>query len=1396
MLALLIPTSAGASTTDPHAIPGLLLDRWTIDDGLPLSHLVDVTQTPDGFLWLATFDGLVRFDGLDFHVLRRSQYPGLPSNRIVRLWVDGQGVLWMQGEEGELGRYIDGELTSYLAGEGLTGRLTGLLMHGQDVYFLTDQGVMKWNGEAPASWHPELVDQPIRFMRFIAPDHALLVTSDAEIIEVSPNGSRRVPAFRAGQTIPHLFDMVSDNAGKLWLGTDVGLFRYDGEHFVRHSEQSAEICRMSRDSTGSLVFAFFDGSWHNERGTVTPPAARTNPCPPAPVAATRGQWYPSYDTVYLDGQAIVELDFRIMQLFVDRADDLWIASQGGGLFRIRAPTVQTVGQADGLPEANLVSVLADPDGSMWLGAANVGLYHWNRQLLSVTPLVPGVSNEQTVHRGVRGMHLDRRGRLWMGNLGMLCRFEADRCHEVEMGDAQPYNVRAVFAASDGALWAGALEALYRGVPDDGGFRWHAYPVAGDSIPAPVSSIVETGTQALLFGTLGAGVFTWRAPGFAPLGKSELLARSRVRHLHEDESGAIWIGTEDVGLCRIDARRAENDDPSTAPVRCLGKSEGLFDEGIHSVVEDEAGRLWMSTNRGIFWVRKADAEAVARGERRSVGSIVIDERDGMLDREANGGFQPAVARDREGRLWYPTQKGAVIVDPASFAFPRPPPIIPLELRVSGQKVALTEADQVLELSSNQREVMIAWTSPEFIRPEQIRYRYRFLPVDQDWRGPTAERRAVLNNLPPGAIRFELQAALGGDFGEDTVILRFHRVPTFRESGWYQLTLALAAVLVVLLAAGLRLRSLRRTRRKLERVVAERTAELAERNARVLAQAARLEELSTLKNRFVANLSHELRTPISLILGPLEDLGAAIPEEPRAQHWMRVVRRNAGRLAELVEQLFDVARLQAGALPLRMKRHLLPVVLRRIAERFESEAARAGRDFALSLDEELPALYFDADLVDKIVSNLLANAFKFTEQGQHIELFARGPDDCDDGAGFVVVGVRDDGIGIAPEHQERLFERFYQVDGADDRKAQGAGIGLALAHELVDLHGGELTVESRPGEGATFVFTLPLGVDHIAPGDIDTEAHGHERPHADDVTVTGERSPDASSAADVDAPTQPVTTPASDTNSATDRALVLVVEDHPDMRAYLCAHLQTRHRLCVASNGHEALGVARAKRPDVIVSDIMMPGMDGLEMARALRADAALASTPVLLVSAKASQTDRITGLRYADDYLTKPFYMPELLARVQHLLERRSSTSVQPAPSGNTTDEAAAAVEDPEAQSGAARQLLERLERVIGDNLHDSGFGVEALARGVALSRRHLHRRLVEWTGKSAAGFLRERRLEHARVLLLRGEKTVSEVAAAVGLSRSYFTRLYRARYGEPPSATRSESSGESREQLA
>lgn len=849
---------------------------------------------------------------------------------------------------------------------------------------------------------------------------------------------------------------------------------------------------------------------------------------------------------------------------------------------------------------------------------------------------------------------------------------------------------------------------------------------------------------------------------------------------EDEKGRVWAGGNIGKLYRYD--------PASGEVRQWSEVDGLAPGNVVPFWLD--GQLVIGTTDGLkqwhdgrfvparnvpeFLTRKGNEIYRIIRDQRGNYWVRLGDHNGVLEQTVEGWvwneapLLPIAAsvsvnffEDPQGIIWIADGSGQVYrYNPAQ------PPMMEAHPRVLLRKVSLRQDNRVIYggagfsgwrwpvLKPEENALRFEYALTRFVRNDATEYRSRLQGMESQWTPWSRETRRDVTNLGAGSYTLQLQAR--DVFGQQyEARIAGIQVQPF----WYATTMAKAVYLLLLLLAGYwlfrlghrwRLHQLEKEKTRLSALVDLRTREVRK-------QARKLEEMNEAKSRFFANVSHEFRTPLTLTIGPLETVckeqGADLPESTR--RYLHLALANARRMLALVGQILDINRLEAGRMPLRVAEADLAGFLRLTAERFQPRMQQLGIHFETRGLEEPVLLYYDVDHMDKVVGNLLSNASKFTPEGGQVIL------SLETGSEQVVIRVADSGPGVADEEKLHIFRRYYQSARARNATQPGTGIGLALCKELVMLHHGHIRVEDRTGGGAVFVLELPRGHAHFDPQDLVQPEPGTAPAGLLSETLLDD--------------------PLEQEQQHEGQTLVLVVDDNAELRAFLRMRLEGEFRVMEAADGHEALECMRREPPDVVVSDQMMPGMDGLQLLEAIRADAELMATPVLMLSAKSTHRDTVEGLQAgADDYLAKPFDSAELIVRLQALLAHRARLRQQLEQEWmqRQSDEARIPLPEPHLPD-SARKLLQLIE----SRLHDSGFNIEEMAREMAMERSTLYRNCREWFDCSPSELLRRERLLRARTLLQQGGYTVAEVAYAVGFdSHAYFSRCFKQETGLSPSA--------------
>ena len=688
----------------------------------------------------------------------------------------------------------------------------------------------------------------------------------------------------------------------------------------------------------------------------------------------------------------------------------------------------------------------------------------------------------------------------------------------------------------------------------------------------------------------------------------------------------------------------------------------------------------------------------------------------------------------------------------------PPLAITDFKISNQSVSVGDSlgktplltqviyhTKSITLPHNQT-FSFEFSALDYTNPTKNHYSYILEGFDTEWSPPDTKHTATYTSLWEGNYTFRVIGSNSdGVWNEEGTFINIKILPPPWRTWWaYGLyAIALFSVFRIIFRAFMARERLKGNLR-LEKMELEKA-----------------KKLDQVKTQFFANVSHEFRTPLTLILGPLKQIHEGTFKGDT--HTVTgVMIRNSKRLLRLINQLLDFTKLEAGKVPLQASIGDLVEFNRTMFSAFESIAKNRGLDYLFQSNVSTLPAYYDQEKLEKVLINLLSNAFKFTRNNGSINLKMRAPVkdlEVDKGDGVVEISIEDSGKGIPSDKLLLIFNRFYQVDSSYTRNQEGTGIGLALAKELVELHHGKITVISKQGEGSTFIIHLPLGKSHLQNEELAVRK-GYQ---AFDTTA-------------IEALRESLTIPAILDHQNGDLPLLLVIDDNVDMRLYLREVLSETYRVVEASDGSKGWDLALEQIPDMIISDVMMPEMDGHQLCEQLKTDERTSHIPVILLTARAGEEAKLEGLETgADDYITKPFSPVELKARVQNLIELRQKLrerfsrilSLEPKDIAITsTDE----------------RFLQRAMEILEIHRSDTDFSSEIFAHEIAMSRSQLHRKLKALTGQSTGDFIRVYRLKYARQLIEKGFGNITQVAYECGyLSPSHFSENFRKEFGVSPS---------------
>jgi len=1361
LLCILLPVSlAGILRAEP-----IRFEHLTINDGLPENSVRSIIQDQSGFLWFGTQNGVARYDGI-----RMKTYlpdPGDTNSISIRFVLamaeDDTGAIWMGSFSAGVSLFdpVREVFTNFPTGEGFPGPgIADIKAAGDGVWITSISGGLY---RAVGREFEQVPVPPLR--PFYGQGLTGLDVTSREILVGSTNkglayldrSTNSWSHFRSHPDDPESLpsDFITfvhrDRQGRVWVGSRAGLALYRGggkfRVFKPRPDQGAVeanylVC-ITEDPQGKFWMGAASGLYRFDPET--------------------GDFeYFVHDPNNPDSPVLGP----VLSILRDASGIIWAGSWHTGLNKYDPGSakfeVYRNDPADprSLDETAIGSVFEDSDGVLWVGS---GSRHPSGQGGTLNRQRPGTMEFDRIHFPAEGglrvqtvycMVENRQGHMLLGtNLGL---WQYDRNRQTVFrppslvsapGVLKNDRVLAMELDQVGRLWlAGSLGGIFR--YDDLTENWTSFP----EDPTDPTSVVD--------GALGT--------------------------LCLDETGRLWIGSDSAGVQVFEPEtetfrslpgltgavasvnaiiRAGGDQVLVSTgagillcepgkiVRTLTTRTGLPSDYTGQIILDFNRDLWVSTGLGL-----------ARTDLDGREVLVFDERDGLPRNE----LYFASCLTRSGRVFFGGHNGLVSFDPDSLRQKEyVPPVRITEITIrdtpltvgpdSPLKRSLLVTD-ALQLDPRQNDISLTFVALDFAHPERNRYRYRLEPQDIDWRDATGLKGAHYTNLDPGTYDFSvLGSNSDGIWNPNPTRLLITIHPPWYRTFWAN---SLYVLLFIFIVVGVYRMLLNRERMRMA-LEMER------------AEGMHLHNLDQLKSRFFANISHEFRTPLTLLLSPLQKL----QEDPSSgsPELFGTMARNARRLGRLIDQLLDLSRLEADRMPARWRRGEWCQFLKAQASSFSAIAEQRGIVLTLEWPRDPEPAWYDADALDKVLVNLLSNALKFTPAGGEITLTVRtdpdprphpwpGPGDKPESLGqarFLTLKVNNTGSYIPPEELGSVFDRFHQVTENTDFGDLGSGIGLALVKELAEWFGGSVAVESHRQAGTTFTVILPLftttppGEKDSVPGEYQA---GGDIPDQDPVVTEDEEDPEE--------------LPESELPS------VLLVEDNADLRNYVRDELSDEFQVTVAANGKTGLELARRDIPDLVLSDVMMPVMNGVELCRELKKGDLTNHVPVILLTAKAEPDSRKEGLQSgADDYVAKPFDVEELRIRIRNLIEQRKLLAerynqLELARPGRVANPVPSADD----------RFLTKVREIIAVNLEDPDFRVDGLCREIGMSRTQLHRKLKAVSGRSAGDFLRAERLNKAAEMLSLGEDNVTGIAYSVGYrSLSQFAKAFREQFGMAPS---------------
>lgn len=1319
---------------------------FNTDNQLSSNLATQVFQDKSGFIWIATRNGLNNYDGYHITVIKKdmSNFLGLNSNYINSIAQDEKEHILL-GTNNSLLEFTGSE---FLKIPMLDSKGKELATYVKQVYPLKNKdvavatsgyGIMLKKQDEQKCHAMKGEVEKLKYIHKLLEDkrgRLWIITEDGKLYRKETNG--RVTSHFAGTEGVGAQDIQQDALGNLYLAS-----KNQGVHLLRAGSnvftQISSIGNLPIDniyiSRNNKLYIGCDGLgiyvYDPQTGFL-----QDNP---------------------LFSRLVNLAKSKVTSIIEDNQGNIWVSMLQKGVFM--QSNIQNdfnymgfrLGNRNVIGENCVTSLSINQGNQVWVGTDKDGLYLFN---IATNSVEGHFLNQSTVLTLCK----DQQGRTWVGTYtdGLGYMDAAGSFHPVDLGISKSVGILDIKQDPQGNIWIATMGKGLFCLQKDGSRRNYKAKYGADN-NLKVNSLPNDYLIKMALSKDGNHVYIATSVGLACLDRKRnswvstfkginCLNKNSFSHcVFVDSKDHVWYGTEDGAFC-FDFRKG-------IKPKLYTTANGLTDNSVASITEDYQGNIWLGTIKGLNklalksgTITKFYAESGLQSNEFSDASVCTTQDRKTILIGSSGGlnwFQADQVRQ------HPWQAKVVI---SGF-------ILNNKMVTPGMKSgSYTITDnwstfsRDFQLSHEDNTFTLQLSTLTYNAVEQISYVYS---INGDaWRTvPAGQNELAFSHMAPGSYKYRIKAICNGyetPVKEFTIIVH----PAWYASIWAKLFYLLLLIAAIMLY-------LRHRKRQME-------------DQLILQQHIHAEEMGEAKIKFFMNISHEIRTPLTLIITPLLSL-IKEDKEPHRQGIYEIIRKNSERILHLINQMMDLRKIDKGQMVMRMCKTDMVSFINEEYDLFKQQAIAKSIDFEYQHDcEELP-VWIDRNNFDKVIINTLSNAFKFTPTAGHILLSLTHTDH------HAYISIKDSGIGIPKDKLETIFQRFYQTPAAPSDRNIGTGIGLDLTRSLVELHYGTISARNNEGEkgskfehGSEFIIRIPLGKDHLKPEEIIEE----EEMKKEQNNELAEAEQEKQLAENNDQPAETLnnsdTTPASAKGA---KAEIVIVEDEEDIQEYLKAQLSSDFKIRTYPNGKVALNEILKNKPDLVISDIMMPEMDGTTLCAKLKSNINTNDVPIILLTAKSREEDQLEGLQTgADAYILKPFNMDILHRNIINLLTVRRT--LRNKFTGNESQNHQ--VEQIEMQT-PDNSLMQRVMEVINENINDSDLSVDMIAQKVGISRVHLHRKMKELTNQTPHSFIRNIRLQQAAKLLKDGKQSITEVMYACGFSNSAsFSTMFKNLYGCSP----------------
>lgn len=1323
------------------------IKKLGLEEGLSNSYVVDIVEDKNGYIWIATEEGLNKLEGgkfTSFYKANKGKLINLTGNELNSLFDDpNEPILWIGTQRAGLISFnyqnntqiiyqhnyqdphsiitnditsihpaTDGNLwiTTYWRGIEYLDKKTGKFTH------YNQQTIP----ELPSNTVWTAIDDNKGNLYIGHSNHgmSILSTKNKKVKNFTYDKSNN-------NSLPsnNIQCIFKDNTGNIWVGTEKGLVLYkpETETFIRLGEKEP-----------ALSHRIYDIQQFNENELWI--ATEFGGIAIIDLSKTLFNTAEEIHVIQAGNNEYNLNNSTVRCLFQDSHQNIWAGTWGGGINFLSSDGAlfKSFSYSPNSPESSLSTQIAsavciDKQGLLWIGTDGGGI-----NVLKDGQRIATYTEESGHLSGnsVQTALCDQKGNLWFGifNGGiMYYNMQTKSFQQIFPEKESTQDVRSLFEDNNGTIWVGTSNGVFQIDRESKKILQHMNANAPDNL---VRSVIKDKKGQIWVGSFGRGIFLYASNGKRLKEFNTYLnfPSNTINQIFEDSKGCIWAATGE-GLVQI-----ENSSPWKYKV--YQRNEGLANTFIWAIEEDENQNIWFSTNQGI--------SCFVRNE----GNIYnYDFRDNIPMTSFTG---RSVCKDKNGVMYFGSTNGLCYFTPSYILEKRQAPkaiigkITAFEPLVSENsnetEISLINKENV-RLKHLQNNFNISFSIQDYSLNERVEYAYMLKGLENSWYTVKDPNNVTFRNLPPGKYEFMIKTRIRNqEWSDEISSIEIIIAPPFWLSWW-------AKLLYLISGTALLFIGLWAYRRKLN------LEYLYESEKKSHEQE---QELNDERLRFYTNITHELRTPLTLILGPLEDLVKSNTLSSKDHHRISVIHQSAVQLLNLINQILDFRKTETQNKRLCVTKGNLTNTVYEVGLKYKELNSKPDIQILIEAEEENMFLFFDKEIITMILDNLISNALKYTDKG-YIRIRTEWV--TENGIRYAQLSVEDTGYGIGKEALAHIFERYYQESG--EHQASGTGIGLALVKNLVKLHEGDIQVKSLPDVGTTFYLRL------LADNTYPQALHGEDM-HTEKQDAKAEDSTMKLEAIEPDKNARPI---------------ILVVEDNADIRDYIADSFTDLYEIKTAANGKEGLQIATDCIPDIIVSDIMMPVMNGVTMCQKLKADIRTSHIPVILLTAKDSITDKEEGYQAgADSYLTKPFSASLLQSRINNLLTQRRLLSerfaIRPEkPERQSMEEKRAIIT--ESMNKLDKEFLDKITNTITEGLAAAeNIDITVLSNVMCMSSSTLYRKVKALTGMSTNEYIRKIKMQLAEKYLLEGKYSISEIAFKVGInSNVYFRQCFKEEFG-------------------